>query len=156
MFQVKILVLTPKGKAKSSLNRFRRAIIGLRLKGKLQSEKILNDHSFEWILNLKDWKEVELVQKRCVKAEYTLKSFFKSLFKLQHRANFLMNKFKKGTDWMKRWLIKKLSKQYQENSELIQDIKNMSDEEFKEFFKFEDEDRFKEFLKQNLISVELL
>lgn len=156
---LQINVKTPKGQAKSCMKTQRGALLGFKKTKQIKEEKLLSDHEFYWIVPSEDNSETMKIHKRLAKGEIFIKNFYKALFKLIHRANKLATKFGKGASWIRKWMVKKIKKNYQDTGSddgLVQQIQNMSDEEIKDFIKINDEKEMKELLAGSLIEVKEL
>ncbi len=157
--EVKLNVKTPKGQAAKCIESQKNILVGITRKDRIIKQEIVNDGEFYWILNLKDRSEIEEITMRMAKGEVMIKQFYSTLFKWIHRANKLCAKFGKATTWIKKWILKQLNKQAQAGTKdngLKKEIEGMKDEEFTEFIKFNDIETMKEFLNQELMSIEIL
>lgn len=156
MSQCKITVLTPKNKAASNINMLKKTLIGVTRIQNIISEKIVSHNKFYWILAYKDQNDYDKIMKKVFRGEIMIKKFYRTLFKIVDRANKLASKFKKGIEWIRRWMLKTLKKKYQydESNDLYKQIKNMPQEELKEFIKIEDRKEMDKLLKKDLIKIE--
>jgi len=102
---------------------------------------------------VKDDKELNKITYKCARGEVMIKQFYKTLFKLLNRANHLASKFKKGVDWVRRWMKKQLKKQGQTDEGMMNHIDSMSDEQLLDFIKVSDREDMDQLLSGKLISV---
>ena len=156
---LKITVKTPKGQAQSCMKTQKAALLGFKKVKTVKEEKMLNDHTFYWIVPAKNNDEMMLMNKRLVRGEMFIKRFYRSLFKIISRANRLATKFKKGAGWIRKWMLKRLRKQVQDGDDsdgLIQQISNMSDKEIIEFIKINDKKEMEKLLSGDLITTTIL
>jgi len=136
----------------------RSALLGYKKEKKIKEEKLINDHKFYWVVPYKDDKEYMAMSKRLFRGEIFIKQFYKTLIKTLDRANKLGARFKKGSKWIKRWVVKKFKKQYADNDEhgFVSQVNNMSDEEFQDFIKINDREDMQKLLSGELITTERL
>lgn len=156
--EVKITVMTPRNQAAKSIKTMKDSLLGFNKAGKVKREKLLADNKFYWIIDCEDQKELDGIIKKAARGEILIKKFYSVLFKLLGRANKLAEKTNKGMQWLKRWLIKRLKKTYQDQSDngMTTQIENMKDEELKEFIKINDKESMQKLLSGTLIDVEVL
>jgi len=150
--KVKILCKTPKNQAKKCIESHKKAIVGLMKAKDIVEQKITKHNEFYWILKVEDDAEYHKVMKSCAKGEILIKRFYGTLMKLIARANFLCNKLDKKLLWARRWIIKRLKK-IGENTEMIQKIETMSDEELKDFMDVTDKEEMEKLLAGDLIDL---
>lgn len=156
--QLKIICLTPKGKAKKSLANMKQNILGITKCESIDQERIVSDKKFWFTYTPKNQKEYDKVLINSSKANVTIKKFYSVLISILTRLNKLANKSKWGLQKMKRWLVKRLIKLYKNDKEndFVKDIENQSDEEFKKMIKVEDIEEMQELMKKQLIKVEIV
>ena len=152
--KLKILVRTPKGQAKRSLNKLSATLLGYKLEKKIIEKKLINNKSFYWILEADTPKVEREITTKCARGDVITREFFKAVFKIIRRANKVASKFKKGGAWAKRWVLKKLRKQnpveYRENDM----YKYIEDTPEDDFLVVKDQEAMDRFLAQKeLISV---
>lgn len=155
---VKITVMTPRNQAAKSIKTMKDSLLGFSKAGKVKKEKLLADNKFYWIIECADEKELDKIRTKAVRGEVLIKKFYSVLFKVLGRANKLAEKTGKGIQWLKRWLIKRLKKTYQDNSDngMTAQIENMKDEELKEFIRVNDKEEMQKLLNGTLIEVDVL
>jgi len=154
--QLKITCLTPKGKAKKSMNSLKESILGFFKYNKVDEQKILSDHEFYFKYTPKTEKEYNKVIKNAAKCEVTIKKFYSLLIRILSRCNKLANKSSWGLKKARNWVIKRLKKLYgdDKDNKFVKDIENQSDEEFKQMLNIEDIKDMQELLKKDLIKIE--
>ena len=152
--KLKINVKTPKDQAAKCIETQKKALLGMAQASQILEQKLVNDHEFYWVLNIRSHREMMKTIKKCARGEVLIKKFYRTLISLIDRANKLANKFKKGARWMKRWLVRRIKTKTQGNEELVNAIENMSDEEFKDFLVIHDRVAMQELLAGDLITVE--
>ncbi len=124
---VQVTVKTPKNQAERSMQTQKSAILGYKEKKKLIDEKLVSHNEFWWKLEIEDDELPKLI-KNTARGEVLIRKFYQTLFKLLGRAQKLQLKFKKGGQWIKNYLKKKLSKT-KGNEDMIAHIDSMKDEE---------------------------
>ena len=150
--KIKLIVNTPKNQAERSIKTQRIGLLGHKQSEKIIEEKIVNDHQFYWIIKINDQKDQEDLIKKTARGETMIRAFYSTLFKLISRANKVVNKFQKGTQWIKRWMINKLRRNNQ--LDFIEKVESMTDEEIKDFLNITDKEEMKKFLEGSLIEIE--
>lgn len=153
MRYLQITVLTPHGQASIGMKLNREAILGYKKSRQIIKEKLLADNKYYYIVPVYNDEEYNDIIIKCARAEVIIKKFYSILIKTIDRANKLATKFKKGASWVKKWIIKRLTKQYgeQDNNGFIEQIKMMSDEEILDFIKINDRKEMMELLAGELI-----
>lgn len=158
--KIKLTVLTPKKQAKKSVETMKGSLLGFNLSKRVIEQKVLADNKFHWIMDLKDEKELEKVNKKRVLGEMMIRKFYQILFKNINRCNRLGAKFGKGMGWIKKQLVKrlrKMTKQTQDNhDDFITNIEKMSEPETTEFIKVNDRAAMDELLAKDLIVLEVM
>ena len=153
--KVKITVKTPPNQAARCINSQKDALIGFKKQKDVKEQKIVNDHEFYWILEVKDEKELGKVTHRLAMGEVLIKKFYRTLFKVIRRANTLSKKFKKGSQWLKKQIIKRLDKVSMDNQDIKAQIDSMNDEEFQGWLEITDKEVMQELLSGPLFEVEV-
>lgn len=136
----------------------KKSLLGFQKQHLVEKEKVLAHNKFYWIIPYQE-NELENITYKLVKGEAFIKKFYSALIKLITKANRMANKFKKGLDWTRHFLIKRLRKQYQNQpnqQDIINDIQNMNDKELREFINIKDLEEMKIFLTKELIKTEQL
>ena len=155
--KIKVLVQTPKNQAAKCINTQKAMLLGYSRIKDVVTQTLINDHSFYWIVDVKDLAEYTKIAKRCGTAEVFIRRFYQFLFRMVDRVNWLAKKFDKGAAWAKNWLVHSLKKKYQSTegeNDLITQIEGMSDSEFLDFIQVSDRVAMEKFLKGDLITVE--
>jgi hypothetical protein len=145
---LKITVHTPNGQAEKTMKQQRDALIGMRKKKDLMDERILDDHTFEWIIPAEDEKDMRSITKRLARGEIAIKEFYKAVIGLIFRVNKLVATGQRGIR-IGKTMIKKSGLLI----EINKDPKTMSDNEFKEWLKITDLKEMQELLSGPLIEV---
>jgi len=151
---LEITVKTPKGQAKKVMNTQKDALLGFKKGKQLKREELINDSTFVWVAPCDDVKDMNYMIKRLMKGERMIKNFYKTLIKTIDRANRLAAKFKKGTKWVRNWMIRKLKKEQQHD--IVKQVEAMSDEEIRDFLLIQDRDDMMKLLAGELITVKEL
>lgn len=156
--QIKILVNTPKNQAAKAIETQKKMMLGITKAHLVVKQKLINDTQFYWILEIANSDEYIKIAKKCANAEVFIKKFYYNLIRMIDRMNKLASKFKKGADWMRRWLIWNLKKKYKEQhtdeNGFISQFESMSDSEFKEFIEISDRKAMEKLLAGPLIVIE--
>lgn len=150
--ELKITVRTPPNQAKPCMVKQRDALLGFKKQKEIIKEKLVDHQTFYWIVPAEDAADQYMMIKRLAKGEVKIKNFYRTLIKTIDRANKLANKFKKGFQWMRRWLIKRLNKDQQ--TDFAKQVEDMPDEELKDFLKINDREAMMKLLAGTLIDVE--
>jgi len=154
MNYLKITVKTPKNQAAKCEKTQRKQLLTIKKANNIITSKVTKHNEFYWIITYKDNKELEKIQQRLALGEIGIKKFYKYLFKIINKANKLAQKFKKGTEWIKRWLIKKIKKTTKDNPELINQIQEMTKDDINGFITITDKEEMTKLLSQDLITTE--
>ena len=109
-------------------------------------QHIVDDKNFYWILEAENDKELQKYSTRAAKAEFGIKQFYKTLFKLMNRANTLMARWNKGVKWVRKYLKRQLSKYQGNANDMKERLDSMSDDELKKFFDPHDREDMEKFL----------
>jgi len=152
---LKVTVRTPKRQAESCMRTQLNAMLGLSTKRKLLKQELVSEQEFYWIIDIPD-KDYPQVIKNANKGELIIKKFYSMLFKAIHRLNQLQGKFNKGAVWLKRMLLKRLTKDVKndKNSEgMAAEINKMTDEELGTFIEINDRESMQQLLAGRLIEV---
>lgn len=157
--KLKITVRTPKNQAAKCIESQKRALLGFAQAKLVKEQKLVNDHKFYWILEVDGEKDRQKIIKKCAAGEVLIKRFYSALFHIIGKANKLSEKFDKGLAWIRRFLIKRLSKRSQQSTtgkenEMIESVRNMSDHELREFIKIHDKEAMQKLLAGELITIE--
>lgn len=158
IYKLKIYVKTPKNQAEKCMKTQKKALIGFNKSNKVLEEGVISHDKFYWIIPVEDDKDQKMITKRLSAGEIMIKKFYSVLIRTIDRANKLGHKFQKGIKWAKRWIVKRLKKQYNDNDEqgFISQIEKMPDEEFKDFLIIHDRKEMQELLSGYLITQERL
>lgn len=157
MGRMKIVVLTPQGQAESCMRTQKRSLLGFGKAGKVLEEGVIDPGSFYWIIPY-EADELPKITHKLAKGEVFIKRFYRVLIRTLDRANKLADKFQKGIKWVRRWIVKKLKKQYGDNDEegFIAQVNQMSDDELREFIQITDREAMLALLEKDLITTETL
>lgn len=154
-FRIKITVKTPKNQAVKCIETQKKAILGFKHKHKVIEQKVVSDRKFFWIVQVESYKDIMEIGKKAAKGEILIKKFYSTLFHLVDRANKLDKKFRKGTIWVKGFIMKRLRKIYKDEQGGMADaIENMNSKELEDFLNIEDKEEMQKLLSGNLISID--
>ena len=154
---VKVNVKTPKNQAANCIKTQKRALLGMKKANEILEQKLVDHNEFYWIINCKDEAEYIGIIKKCALGEVMIKKFYNTLIRLITRANKLVKKFKKGGDWIKKFIIRKLNKYYQgQDNELVKSIEAMDEKEFADFVEIGDLKEMQALLAGDLITTDIL
>lgn len=149
---LKITVKTPPNQAKPCMIKQRDTLLGFKKQKQIKEEKLIDHQTFYWVIPAEDQDDIYGITRRLAKGEINIKKFYKTLMKMIDRANKLANKFKKGLSWIRRWIIKRLKKQQQ--NDFVKQVEEMPDEELKDFLQINDREAMNKLLSGTLIDVE--
>ncbi len=154
---VKVKVKTPKNQAAKCIKNQKKVLLGMKKANEVLEQKIVAHNELYWIIECKDDDEYKQIIRRCALGEVMIKKFYNTLIRLINRANKLVKKFKKGGDWIRRFIIKKLNKYYQsQDNELVTSLENMDEKEFEEFIEIGDLEAMRTLLAGELITTDIL
>lgn len=157
--EIRIDVKTPAGQAEKSVKSQKLALLGLGMSKKVKHQQVVANNHFYWILDIDENDYPKLV-KKCAAGEVMIKTFYRKLFKTINRVNKISAKIGKGGKWLKKQLIKRLTKLTEHspdnNSDFIGQFENMDDEEFEHFIEINDKAMMDELLAGELITMEKL
>lgn len=157
--KIKVTVNTPKKQAAQCMKTQKKAYLGFKASKKVIKEELVNDAQFYWVLEIEP-KDTKGLYKNAARGELMIRKFYRGLFKIIDRCNKIQKKTGKGAKWLKRQLIKRLKKQTEhspdDDNELIKNIDNMSDDEFKDFIVVHDREPMEKLLSGDLIKLEEL
>jgi len=152
-YYLKVTCYTPKNKAEKCMKEWKKQFPTF--KKPIKSE-IVNPQEFYWIYEFDKEKDMLFFNKKVLLAEGGIKKVYRFMLKFFKRANKLLNKSVWTTKKVKRWLINRWDKVMAGNKEEKDKIDNMSEVEFKEHLKMEDEADIREFLEKEVIVTEFL
>jgi len=148
MIKLKIICHTPKGKAKASAKSFKRYFSVLK---RPIDSKIIGDNKFFYVYEYETQKEVDkVINHKIPKAEMAIRSFYSTIMALVDRANKLGKKGAWNVLKMKRWIMRRLIKKYQDK----ETVKGFED--FLDAIDMSDKKEMMDFLTKPLIEHEVL
>ena len=153
--KVKINVKTPKNQASRCIETQKFQLLGSMQKNILETVLVAHNEYY-WIIKYDDDKELLKVSKRCAQGEVLIKKFYRTLIKWIDRGNWLATKFKKGSAWVKRWIIRQAKKAYKNDPTFIKQIEDMKEDEISGFLVIEDREEMMALLDSELISFDFM
>ena len=144
MYQLKVVCLTPKGKADKCIVEWRRQFPTLK---KPIKEKLVNDSKFYYTYEFDNETKAVKFARKVMMAQVTIRQFYNLLMGTSNRANKLGKKFKWGVDKMSRWALKRINKKLGKGKEI---------DDFKDIINMEDEVEMRAFLEKDIIQAEFI
>ena len=153
--RIRIRVKTPKNRAPKAIEYLKDSLLGLVFRPKLIEQKVISHNEFYWILDINP-DDLERINKKIALGEILIRRFYSVLFSVIGRANKLASKFGKGLSWIRRFLVNRLRKVYKKNSDMIEKIEMMTDEELKDYINITDKEDMRQLLDNQMILIEIL
>lgn len=134
-------------------------MLGHKSANKVVEQKVVSHNEFYWIVQCESQKELNHLVNRSVMGDILIKKFYRQLIKWIDRANKLCDKLGKGTDWVKRWIIKKIRKTYKNDERengFVKQVEELTREDLKGRLIITDREEIELLLQKELIRTELL